>query len=314
MKEPMNPRQPAPNTHSSAILAQRSSAAPHANSLGRIRWLAAPFGAALAVVVGCPKAANVPPKANAGADQSVVAGATVTLDGSASVDPDGDELQFTWRQTAGAPIALSSASEAIVQFTAPPKGTRLAFELAVNDGTNEANADVNVAVNATDSSAQVNERLQRSVTDDPAFLGQFPPVFGIPDAGAGLPASPDGSEEEFKEFQERFRNARSPGAFEDELPPGESRTVSIAIGGPSGLAISARWIGTSDPLEVTLSLDGTVLATAKTHTMGSARGGAYANAPTDTGGLASAAIKNTSSETVRIRLVFITQQLPQELP
>lgn len=271
---------------------------------------AAATATGLAFVAGCPRTPNAPPIASVDGDKVVNAGETVTLDGSASADPEGKALTYEWRQTAGAIVTLSSASEPIVTFVAPPTGTRLAFELAVNDGADEATADVNVAVNVVDSSAQVNERLQRSVTDDPAFLGQFPPTFGIPDAGAGLPASPDGSEHEFVEFEERFKQARSPGAFEDELPAGESRTLDVPIGGPSGLAVSARWIGTSEPLEVTLSLDGTELATAKTHTMGPTRGGAYANVATDTGGLASATVKNTSGETVRIRIVFITHPTP----
>ncbi len=276
----------------------------------RASTLAATSAIALGFVVGCPRTPNAPPIASVDGDKVVNAGETVTLDGSASADPEGKALTYEWRQTAGAIVTLSSASEPIVTFVAPSSGTRLAFELAVNDGADEATADVNVAVNVTDSSAQVNERLQRSVTDDPAFLGQFPPTFGIPDAGAGLPASPDGSEHEFVEFEERFKKARSPGAFEDELPAGESRTLDIPTGGPSGLAVSARWIGTSEPLEVALLLDGTQLVTAETHTMGPTRGGAYANVVTDTGGLASATVKNTTSETVRIRIVFITHPTP----
>jgi hypothetical protein len=41
---------------------------------------------------------NSPPVANAGADQSVLVGATVTLDGSGSTDVDGDPLTLSRRK------------------------------------------------------------------------------------------------------------------------------------------------------------------------------------------------------------------------
>lgn len=42
---------------------------------------------------------NRPPVVNAGADQNVSTGSSVTLDGSASSDPDGDLITFNWAQT-----------------------------------------------------------------------------------------------------------------------------------------------------------------------------------------------------------------------
>ncbi len=52
---------------------------------------------------------NQPPVADAGTDQSVGDGATVTLDGTASRDPDGAIARYAWTQISGAPVALSGA-------------------------------------------------------------------------------------------------------------------------------------------------------------------------------------------------------------
>ncbi len=83
-----------------------------------------------------PKPANRPPVANAGSDQAVNPGATVVLDGSASADPDGDQLNFLWTQTAGSVVTLQGANTASPSFTAPAvtAQTVLIFELRVSDG------------------------------------------------------------------------------------------------------------------------------------------------------------------------------------
>jgi hypothetical protein len=95
---------------------------------------------------------NHAPVADAGADQSVDQGDAVTLDGSASADPDGDALTFTWSQTAGPTVALSDAHAAAPTFTAPAvtADTVLVFSLVVSDGTLASGADeTRVTVRAT---------------------------------------------------------------------------------------------------------------------------------------------------------------------
>ena len=48
---------------------------------------------------------NPPPRANAGVDQTVRAGAVVTLDGSNSTDPNGSIASYAWTRTAGPAVA-----------------------------------------------------------------------------------------------------------------------------------------------------------------------------------------------------------------
>ncbi len=86
---------------------------------------------------------NTAPVANAGADQSVVSGALVQLDGTASTDGDGDAITYAWILTAapsGSSASLSGPFSAMPQFTADLPGDYVA-QLVVNDGAEDSAPD-----------------------------------------------------------------------------------------------------------------------------------------------------------------------------
>jgi choice-of-anchor B domain-containing protein len=94
---------------------------------------------------------NRAPNSVAGASQTVNGGATVTLDGSGSNDPDGDALTYAWSQTMGSPVTLSNANTATTSFTAPnvSSDTMLRFQLEVADSNGLMDASTaNVTVSA----------------------------------------------------------------------------------------------------------------------------------------------------------------------
>ncbi len=89
---------------------------------------------------------NLAPVAIAGPDQRVALGDTVTLNGSASFDPDGDDEQLaeSWMQTAGPSTGL--VGDDLVVFVNPPEVGLYSFQLFVTDGIDSDTDDVDVEV------------------------------------------------------------------------------------------------------------------------------------------------------------------------
>jgi Calx-beta domain/K319L-like, PKD domain len=83
------------------------------------------------------------PVANAGPDQTVVPGALVTLDGTASTDGDlpNDTLTYSWTQLSGTPVTLSDPSSATPTFTSPDGAGILEFQLEVCDQASQCSTD-----------------------------------------------------------------------------------------------------------------------------------------------------------------------------
>lgn len=95
--------------------------------------------------VESPNTVNQPPVAEAGDDQVLGPGAAASLDGSASRDPEGDSLVYTWRQVEGPAVTLINATTANPSFAVPAglaADTTWAFELRVNDGSLTSAADL----------------------------------------------------------------------------------------------------------------------------------------------------------------------------
>ncbi len=96
---------------------------------------------------------NQAPTANAGTNQTVAAGATVTLTGAGSTDSDGTVAQYTWTQSSGTPVVtLTGASTVSPTFIAPTLAAEatLTFSLVVRDnrGASSSTANVQIIVSA----------------------------------------------------------------------------------------------------------------------------------------------------------------------
>jgi PKD domain len=66
---------------------------------------------------------------------TVKQGELVTLNGSASSDPDGSQLNYAWSQDSGTPVVINDDNKPVANFTAPnvSENSVLAFSLLVED-------------------------------------------------------------------------------------------------------------------------------------------------------------------------------------
>ena len=155
---------------------------------------------------------------DAGPDQQVAGGDTVTLTGSLSRPGIAGQLQFVWSQKAGLPATLSGINSATVSFVAPePADTTvtLLFELTVTDGDSVASDEVQITVSP----------LLDGIRDNtpPTAYDQSASVYQDESIVVGLTASdPDGDDLTF---------------FVVAAPA--HGTVSLIDGGPSDAATAS---------------------------------------------------------------------------
>jgi len=101
---------------------------------------------------------NHAPTSDAGADQAVDAGVTVTLDARASSDLEGDALTFQWSQVDGPAVTLDDETADTPTFEAPivTATTSLTFRLVASDPWLAGAPDeTEVTVNPTENQAPV---------------------------------------------------------------------------------------------------------------------------------------------------------------
>lgn len=109
---------------------------------------------------------NQAPGANAGIDFSANESSTVTLNGTASSDPEGSSLTFQWTAPSG--INLQNANTAQPQFIAPEvsQDTPYTFTLTVNDGTINSQSDqVIVTIKQVNKTPVANAGPDQNITE-----------------------------------------------------------------------------------------------------------------------------------------------------
>jgi hypothetical protein len=184
------------------------------------------------VIVGT----DLPPTANAGSDQLVVLGTTVTLNGSGS-DPDGDSLTFSWTfasMPAGSGASLNGAQSQTPTFVPNVPGPYV-VALTVSDALGAGSPDT-VQITAVSPASYAQIQIQAAA-----------------DALSRLPASSlttEGNRQALMNFLSQAVQALQVGDLETakkKLEAAISRTDGCAVrGNPDGNGGGRDWITTCD--------------------------------------------------------------------
>ena len=89
----------------------------------------------------CELSENQTPTSNAGTDQTASYSQLVTLNGTASSDPDGTIDSYVWSQISGTTVTLNTPEEQTASFTSPNEEGNLVFKLVVTDNESASDSD-----------------------------------------------------------------------------------------------------------------------------------------------------------------------------
>ncbi len=125
------------------------------------------------IVTGNVPMANQLPTADAGTDQTIncvpATGINVTLNGSASSDPDGDPLTYTWTEGATVLAGPTTSSSSVVLLTPGVHN----ITLTVDDGISGTDTDnVVVTLNADVTPPTITAPANLSLSNDPGFCSR----------------------------------------------------------------------------------------------------------------------------------------------
>ncbi len=179
---------------------------------------------------------NNPPTANAGPDQNVNEGSVVYLNGTNSIDPDGDFLTYKWVQISGPAVTISDSTLVQAVFDSPyisSEGESLVFQLTVTDqGGLQSTDSCIVNVVSVNNAPTANAGSDQNV-DEGAFVYLD---------GSGS-SDPDGDTLSYQWIQTGGTSVTlsDPASVNPEFeaffvdPEGESLTFQLTVTDPDGL-------------------------------------------------------------------------------
>lgn len=195
-------------------------------------------GAGLLDTADAVRAVSSVPTADAGADQAVTGGTTVSLNGAGSGDASGRIVSYAWTQTGGTAVVLNSADTATSSFTAPGGSDILTFRLTVTNDVGMSAADtVNVTVAGIDGAPVANIQ-SISLDEDTVYMGNLsaadvngkPLTYSIVDNGErGTAVISDATDGQFTYTPNANFNGRDSFTFKVNNGDADSNTATVAV-------------------------------------------------------------------------------------